>query len=498
MVKAITYHRTLSIIAALFIVASIFSFIAAPVYGQTTKPATSAAAPTLTSAEEAQLLVETRKPFSVIIQLVAAELKKALGLKEGETVQISASVRTGDNKTALGPLPLLAERHTGSRVCFYLPDGITFKEFPKMGGAASESRFAQALRNFLGGNRTTIEPFDANYPSSFCANVKGAFRVSAQLLFDENIGTDVVGKNGAEIVQAAKAAACPKNIETLVRNIETRCAKNPNAANCRVAGQNALKAQLAKNPKTAQCDLSSFLTSVTPATQPAPGRPEPGKPGNGTAVPPIPPSTDKAPAALFDFGDARPGFPTLRSENGPRHVLSNRVWLGELIDGENDGLRTNVDDATGADDEDGMLQSNPQFILRIKTGRAVASTVYVNAWEDWNANGRWDINANGAPGDEWIVRNQPVRVRPNSTQDVALIQPRTGPDGQPLPAAWSDPAFWLRFTVTETRIANGNPALGQKPSGETEDYIGVAPPVPSAPTPAPAPDGASAGAAAGH
>lgn len=203
------------------------------------------------------------------------------------------------------------------------------------------------------------------------------------------------------------------------------------------------------------------------------------------------------PTAINDFGDAERGFPTLLSENGPRHRLSNRVWLGERIDGENNGLRVNRDDEVGVDDEDGMIQSNPQFILRVKTGRTVASTVYLNAWEDWNANNRWDINANGAPGDEWIVRNQPVQMRPNSTRDVALIQPRIGANGQPMPAAWSDPAFWLRFTVTETRIANGNPALGQKPSGETEDYIGVAPPVPSAPAPAPAPAPAGGGAAAG-
>lgn len=196
----------------------------------------------------------------------------------------------------------------------------------------------------------------------------------------------------------------------------------------------------------------------------------------------VPASTGKpAPAALYDFGDAPAGFPTLRSENGPRHALSRRVWFGALIDGESDGLRTNRDDVVGVDDEDGMIQSNPQFILRVSTGASAARTVYINAWEDWNANNRWDINANGAPGDEWIVRNQRVQVRPNGRYDVPLVQPRTGPNGRPLPAAWSKPAYWVRFTMTETPIPNGNPALGQKPSGETEDYNGELVRIPETP-----------------
>ncbi|MBI2075221.1 MAG: hypothetical protein HYT82_00965 [Candidatus Harrisonbacteria bacterium] len=193
-------------------------------------------------------------------------------------------------------------------------------------------------------------------------------------------------------------------------------------------------------------------------------------PLGATAAPPAPtPKLVTAPAARFDFGDAPTGFPTTRAENGPRHVLSNRVWLGAQVDGEADARRVNADNF-----DDGMLQSNPQFILRVRTGRSVARTVYVNVWEDWNGNNRWDINANGAPGDEWIVRNQPVQVRANSSQDVALVQPRNGPDGRPLPAAWSDPRGWVRFTVTETRIRNGNPAIGQFTSGGTEDYVDVA------------------------
>ncbi|MBI2406019.1 MAG: hypothetical protein HYV25_00360 [Candidatus Harrisonbacteria bacterium] len=424
----------------------------------------------LTPAQQTQLSEAAAKSFPVTILFSADAVKAIAALNEGGTTQITGVVREAGNT----PLPMLVELREKEILDFYFPDGVIADPEGKRGIAFSG---LNRLQRFIA---PKLLPFDVEFPHSFSLSKKstGPFSVSLPLRFSSAVQQEAVAQAGTTMLAPTAPAATPARltVPAAIITAAVNAAAQNKAVGATIGGVRYSISYVTATNQVCVLVVGAPVVKRVCAAKPASGAltlASPGAPAAkpGAAKPPVPPPTPKlvtAPAARFDFGDAPAGFPTTRAENGPRHVLSNRVWLGAQIDGEADARRVNADNF-----DDGMVASNPQFILRVRTGARVAQTVYVNAWEDWNANNRWDINANGAPGDEWIVRNQPMQVRVNATQDVALVQPRNGPDGRPLPAAWSDPRGWVRFTVTETRIRNGNPAIGQLPSGETEDYVDV-------------------------
>lgn len=106
--------------------------------------------------------------------------------------------------------------------------------------------------------------------------------------------------------------------------------------------------------------------------------------------------------ATLDFGDAPQSYPVLLTQNGGRHLVDGKIFLGRLVDKELDGqpsINADGDDnnppATTAllDDEDGVrFLANPLQAGRLAPVEVVSSTggVRLDAWIDFNGNGVWE------------------------------------------------------------------------------------------------------------
>jgi subtilisin family serine protease len=105
--------------------------------------------------------------------------------------------------------------------------------------------------------------------------------------------------------------------------------------------------------------------------------------GNATAIP--------------DFGDAPAPYPTLIANDGASHELLPGFFLGELIDGEDDGIpdaNALGDDLDNLDDEDGV-----EILETMYAGTSVSAMVTVSTgvnppgvlqgWIDFNGDGDW-------------------------------------------------------------------------------------------------------------
>lgn len=106
--------------------------------------------------------------------------------------------------------------------------------------------------------------------------------------------------------------------------------------------------------------------------------------------------TIAGPAESYDFGDAPdPSYPTLLSNDGARHALVSGVYLGFGVDADPDGQPAPIasgDDASGMDDEDGVLFTNPlvRGAVASVSVEAMTSEGWLAAWFDWNVDGDWD------------------------------------------------------------------------------------------------------------
>jgi hypothetical protein len=102
-------------------------------------------------------------------------------------------------------------------------------------------------------------------------------------------------------------------------------------------------------------------------------------------------------AAQMDFGDAPSPYPTLLKDDGARHTLDQKYYLGRLIDVESDGQPNST--ATGDDispagagnDEDGVVFLTPLIPGQTATVAVTtpSSRGFLNAWIDFNGNGSW-------------------------------------------------------------------------------------------------------------
>ncbi|MEM0493018.1 MAG: GEVED domain-containing protein [Candidatus Thermoplasmatota archaeon] len=98
----------------------------------------------------------------------------------------------------------------------------------------------------------------------------------------------------------------------------------------------------------------------------------------------------------YDLGDAPAPYPTLLNSNGAWHLINPDVYLGLLVDAENDGqpsVNADGDDINPVgypDDEDGVVFITPLTQGQTCIIEVTASTYgYLNAWVDFNADGEW-------------------------------------------------------------------------------------------------------------
>lgn len=161
--------------------------------------------------------------------------------------------------------------------------------------------------------------------------------------------------------------------------------------------------------------------------------------------------------ARIDFGDAEePRYATRAVNDGPRHVLGG-PRLGEAADPDSDGApsptATGDDDTGTPNDEDGVAfgtlqigQASGSVIVHVRNAPHGAK---LDAWIDFDADGRWD----GA-----------------SEQIAASLSVVNGENliWFDLPASAVDGATVARFRIS---TAGGLAPTGLAPDGEVEDHL---------------------------
>lgn len=162
----------------------------------------------------------------------------------------------------------------------------------------------------------------------------------------------------------------------------------------------------------------------------------------------------------LDFGDAPdPAYPTLLASDGARHIISQNVFLGTLIDSEFDGQPSpgaDGDDNNNLDDEDGVTFGS--LVINSTANITVFSSIpgFLNAWLDFNADGTWSL-------DEQIFTDEPLH-----TNGANLLE-------FPIPVSINGKLTiigntYVRFRFTSFNTVGSLQPNGQAADGEVEDY----------------------------
>ncbi|MBB6500684.1 Ig-like domain-containing protein [Pedobacter cryoconitis] len=162
----------------------------------------------------------------------------------------------------------------------------------------------------------------------------------------------------------------------------------------------------------------------------------------------------------LDFGDAPVSYKTLLADNGPRHVIDNRIIIGKTIDGEPDGQPVAAGaDANGTNgdglDEDGfttlpvLTASSTTYSLTVPVTNTTGVTAKLVGWVDFNKNGVFDPS-------EGVVVNVP-----NNATSAVL--------------SWSGLSnLTAGITYARLRLSTDNlttsSVVGAASNGEVEDY----------------------------
>lgn len=164
-----------------------------------------------------------------------------------------------------------------------------------------------------------------------------------------------------------------------------------------------------------------------------------------------------------DYGDLpNKDYPTLHSQNGARHIITQTLFLGNTMpDGEPDGLPTTPadgDDVNGTDDEDGF---NPSAITAIpgaavnfpvKCANNTGNPATLFGFVDWNNDG--DFQDAGEQSSVGV---------PTGSAGVFFLLP------------WNVPATTVSGSSVAVRLRlstnSGLTPLGLASDGEVEDYF---------------------------
>ncbi len=179
---------------------------------------------------------------------------------------------------------------------------------------------------------------------------------------------------------------------------------------------------------------------------------------------------EEEPEPFFDFGDLPGPYPTLRDDNGARHVIDpSGAYLGTQVDSEPDGQPHPLalgDDLSGVDDEDGVallvpLVAGSEAVFRITVGRPG----YLSAFIDWFDTGALDdeavtvVSASGpAPVAAGLLLDTHFSVAGVYEVTVAVPEAASG-------------MMASRFRITTEAGEGGAVPAGRAESGEVEDYI---------------------------
>lgn len=203
-----------------------------------------------------------------------------------------------------------------------------------------------------------------------------------------------------------------------------------------------------------------------------------------------------------DYGDAPSPFPTLKSDNGARHLTSGFEWLGKSVGSdelgsisfENDADsvdaefidwdgQSNLDASGGDDSDDGVFFTCTLNENALDTVEVILSNhgigsyryfvsdtakIYLNAWADWNGDKDWDD-----AGEHFIDSYAWIPADTMVLSDTVIFT-FTPPEG------YAD-TIWARFRLdygedcgTYTTLFSDSTLDGPEGSavwGEVEDYL---------------------------
>ncbi|MDD5093806.1 MAG: Ig-like domain-containing protein [Dehalococcoidia bacterium] len=176
-----------------------------------------------------------------------------------------------------------------------------------------------------------------------------------------------------------------------------------------------------------------------------------------------PPTKEVAAEESLDFGDAPEGFdvahfPTTLANNGARHLINPKVYLGQWVEADTDGkphinaIGDDILDRT--DDEDGVAIPALRAGATSRIGVTASVAGYLNAWFDFNSDGDWD------DAGEYPLAD----VRIPAGFSAHLVKPS-------IEANPGDTYARFRFTTRPLSETLKPLYTGQAPDGEVEDYM---------------------------
>ncbi len=161
----------------------------------------------------------------------------------------------------------------------------------------------------------------------------------------------------------------------------------------------------------------------------------------------------------WDFGDAPEPYPTTLKNNGARHLIVPRFYLGKTADAESDGqtsanaLGDDSNPPNAVDDEDGVTFTTPIIAGQRATVEVVVTMstdihAFLNGWIDFYMDGSW------AESLDHVIINAPVV---NGTNVISFD----------VPVEIKEGATFARFRLNSTgQLSFDGPAE----DGEVEDY----------------------------
>ena len=176
----------------------------------------------------------------------------------------------------------------------------------------------------------------------------------------------------------------------------------------------------------------------------------------------------------MSYGDAPAPYPTLQIEDGARHVVVDGFSLGTTVTMTGDGLPS--DNADAIEGHDGVffnanqpLIPNRPYTIRISAtgndctdhaicvlvsgvGSAVEGPAYLDAWIDWNGNGRWGTGDHVLQSVELTAENLANGITLNRVVPPGAVSGET----------------FARFRLsTQTSLT----PTGEAAAGEVEDHL---------------------------
>ncbi|KAA5544554.1 hypothetical protein FYK55_09550 [Roseiconus nitratireducens] len=160
----------------------------------------------------------------------------------------------------------------------------------------------------------------------------------------------------------------------------------------------------------------------------------------------------------YDYGDAPAPYTSTMSEGGPRHALDPNLSLGLEVTADSDAELPNADQDDGitmpGSFQSGFSATIGIYVKNLDAGSVSDAPVYLDAWFDWDQDGRFEASELYRFGTAGTNR---TLIFNNTTTNVLINVPASALSGD----------TYARFRLSET---DGLLPTGDAASGEVEDY----------------------------